>query len=842
MVKPWPTNNSLLTSNSQSSCSTEFSQSTYYSTGQSDSELNTLIESEITETIPCEYGANNPKLTTVEEENDSLNEKLDICAEETEKNITQICSSKQNISSPESELVKIQKEFEESRNEVISLQNQIKVFETKMKCMLPVTRKKICQTNSERNDTKPFDYISDQSDCEMICENLENIVEPLKNQHSRKCCKRITEIITSQYEEERTKMFEMQNDMIDDLEKLILALEHDKKELIKKIDMISNENNIIITEKNDLLRINSENTLKIELMDQKLSTKEKTDVSLTNGARIHNKFRSTESMNMCKKMIHEKEQELEKKLSDEKKTFDNKVDHMKKDMAIEIDMLESMKDEETEELVTKFHHLESEFTSHLSEMKEFYESLLNEEKTQFARTMISKVYDYENKLSEKCDEIVGLEIDINRLQDDVNDKLIVIEELEARLEDSSHDLYDSSSVNNNNLERMDSYKNCLIQDFSNNNNTVQANDKTDLCVACIDRKSTNPEYQIQNMRNEHSHISTYDDLNERLESMLPDCDIGSNVTSRRRTPMMTDTTIVQDQLSVQPSMRLNLSSNIIECNPMKQICYSSNSSNQTNSKEFEPNSNFKESIQSPTKTFLPYFGTSQSSIESQPKSRNKHAFSRRSEANLIALSPTDERNIGRKTPIASILRPSSANFDGILSSNNSYPTSPVDKILCRQISKDLISTEVAVETSRSSPTKLFHSSIETSQFPTNLTRSTAAVDDITNQHSTMSLYTLSPKVPPEFVLSTTTAEENLLRRMVTTNNTDVPNAVLNLNEKCHSLSDQLQILETEEEPQTKICSVHENLNLENSANLPQWHPSFPYEGAYESTKNTVQNI
>ena len=220
------------------------------------------------------------------------------------------------------------------------------------------------------------------------------------------------------YEEDQRNILEMQNMMVSDMEKLILNLESDKKMLQEKLKIITNENRTLQN-----LTSGKKTSNPINVTDQLLSQIRELQQKLTN----------------AQEELLKRDLEFQEKLQAEQGGSSVKLKNLQEDIKEEIDLMESRKEEETEELCEKFAHLEVEFTSKLAEMKEYYESLLADEKAEFGRVLVMKVDEYEKSIAEKTDEIVGWETKFASMKQELDNKTIVIEELEERLDDSNYD-------------------------------------------------------------------------------------------------------------------------------------------------------------------------------------------------------------------------------------------------------------------------------------------------------------------------------------------------------------------------------------------------------------------
>lgn len=272
------------------------------------------------------------------------------------------------------------------------------------------------------------------------------------------------EAITKKYEEEHHNLLEMQNMMVSDLEKLILSLEAEKNNLADSNDSLTvklktaqEENSYLTTKANDKDSSMKYLQEKLQVLEnekavlaaqssqlrgvlERLQTAEDESQGATALKITEDLMGQTKDLQQkllaAQEALSLKESEYLEKVKAERGDLDQ-LSALRKDMTEELDIIESRKDEESEQLEEKFAHLEVEFTTKLAETKEYYESLLLDEKAEFGRVLVTKVAEYEKRLSEKCDEISGWEVKLMSMQEELDGKMIVIEELEERLEERS---------------------------------------------------------------------------------------------------------------------------------------------------------------------------------------------------------------------------------------------------------------------------------------------------------------------------------------------------------------------------------------------------------------------
>lgn len=272
------------------------------------------------------------------------------------------------------------------------------------------------------------------------------------------------EMLVKKYEEELASILDMQNMMVSDLEKMVLSLEADKNSLIEKNASLECENESNKIQSTLLTNKLSESISSLKLLEDRVIVLEQNKLSLNtelsqlrlaiaqsaeaDAGQSSNALHITEQLmtqakdlqiqlEKAQQALNHKDNEYSKKMEVEKGGLDLKLQALRKDMAEEMDIIESRKDEETDELVEKYSHLEVEFTSKLAETKDYYETIMVEEKAEFGRVLVTKVSEYEKQLSEKCDEIIGWKIKLMSMQEELDNKMIVIEELEERLDESS---------------------------------------------------------------------------------------------------------------------------------------------------------------------------------------------------------------------------------------------------------------------------------------------------------------------------------------------------------------------------------------------------------------------
>uniref|UniRef100_A0A6A7FQH7 GRIP and coiled-coil domain-containing protein 2-like n=1 Tax=Hirondellea gigas TaxID=1518452 RepID=A0A6A7FQH7_9CRUS len=266
------------------------------------------------------------------------------------------------------------------------------------------------------------------------------------------------------YEEDQQRILEMQNMMVTDMETLILSLEADKNSLAESINSLSVELysvkdansllNVEVNNNNSVLKQLKDNIYALEKEKGSLGEENRQLRTAMEQAQLLESSHGSSALQITQELIIQtkdlqhklesaqsalnlKENEYMEKMQVEKGGIKQQLQALRKDMTEEMDIIESRKEEETEELEEKFAHLEVEFTTKLAETKEYYESLMIEEKAEFGRVLVTKISDYERKLSEKFDEISGWHVKLMSMQEELDGKMMVIEELEGRLEEFS---------------------------------------------------------------------------------------------------------------------------------------------------------------------------------------------------------------------------------------------------------------------------------------------------------------------------------------------------------------------------------------------------------------------
>ncbi|KAF2348560.1 hypothetical protein FHG87_020683 [Trinorchestia longiramus] len=274
------------------------------------------------------------------------------------------------------------------------------------------------------------------------------------------------EALVRTHKEEQQNMLEMQNMMVTDMEKLILSLESEKNTLSESKDNMYvelksfKEENLALSSKvtdlNATVKYLQDKLHGLEMEKQEFQDQHTQERKILEGLKKTDEIDNVSYSNASKALASQLT------ISDEKlgasasyfqrgdsglrsksasvsdvSSLQQKINDLRRDLTAELDIVESRKDEETQRLENKFADLETEFSRKLAEMKEYYESIIADEKAEFGRLLVTRVSDYEKKLSEKCDEISGWEVKLMTMQEELDNKMIVIEELETRLDERS---------------------------------------------------------------------------------------------------------------------------------------------------------------------------------------------------------------------------------------------------------------------------------------------------------------------------------------------------------------------------------------------------------------------
>ena len=265
--------------------------------------------------------------------------------------------------------------------------------------------------------------------------------------------------LKSNHEEEQNKALEMQNEMVNDLEKLILAMESEKSKLENSIENLKNSNEdltgqlsdfekrIFILDNRIICVDREKNNLKDENVKlRSIIEEESENVSDLNGSKslkmmdeLISQVRELQvKLDESQSSLENQEKLYSEKLEKVKEEYDKKVSSLRQDMSEEIDILEQNKDDVENDLEGKISKLKSDYEEQIYTCQQQSESRLSEEKAEFGRVLVTKIDEYEKKLSEKIDEISGYQVRLDSLQKDYEDKLTTIGELETNLADLSY--------------------------------------------------------------------------------------------------------------------------------------------------------------------------------------------------------------------------------------------------------------------------------------------------------------------------------------------------------------------------------------------------------------------
>lgn len=223
------------------------------------------------------------------------------------------------------------------------------------------------------------------------------------------------------FEEERNRTLEMQNAMVSDLEKLVLGLEKEKKDLEEELTKAQKERDI----------------LRQEIAALKVTLNEKSESESL--ALIQDLTRRSEGLETrlaeAQALLQEREASFDQRLQQERANHEQRVGRMRRDFREEMDILEQQKEELRQEMRWEVERVAAEWAGRLEEGVAEQEARLLEEKTQFGRVLVSKNDSYERLREEARIEAAGYQARLQDLQAQLDEKTHLAQDLEANLEE-----------------------------------------------------------------------------------------------------------------------------------------------------------------------------------------------------------------------------------------------------------------------------------------------------------------------------------------------------------------------------------------------------------------------
>ncbi|MPC08980.1 hypothetical protein E2C01_001580 [Portunus trituberculatus] len=274
------------------------------------------------------------------------------------------------------------------------------------------------------------------TDLEHTCKTLEK--DKLLIEEEKKTLK-------NSFKEEQVMTMEIQSQMVADSEKLILELELNKSSLEKQIEAMES-----LCEQHSLSIVENEKKIAYFENQNTLLTKEK-EKYIDENKRLKTVIEETVS----KINIDEEQPKSIEKLTTKDRlsevflnispaTEPDKTggDDLKQEGGSTVLLPKVVKEGSGQdkkkavlEYEDKISSIIANYQEQISSLTTKYEAKRVEENAEFGRVLVAKIDSYEKQIASQDEEINGLRTEITKLQMDISDKVKIIEELEANLDD-----------------------------------------------------------------------------------------------------------------------------------------------------------------------------------------------------------------------------------------------------------------------------------------------------------------------------------------------------------------------------------------------------------------------
>lgn len=249
---------------------------------------------------------------------------------------------------------------------------------------------------------------------------------------------------------------DMQDQMVSDLEKLILGLESEKRELEKEVSQLKSlrdlQSNIILDNEKKICLLGDEiiiaNKENVILRDETKKLKGIIgEETMSRYNEDHGKSKAIEELTEKVKILKSRLEEAQSTVEEQKDIYAHKLKEEKDDHIVQLKALRKELTEEADSIELKRKQLSldyedkialmaADYQDTLKETIKQYETRLAEEKAEFGRVLVSKNDEYERKLSSmQSADVSAYEAQINALQADLEDKSNSIDELEQNLDE-----------------------------------------------------------------------------------------------------------------------------------------------------------------------------------------------------------------------------------------------------------------------------------------------------------------------------------------------------------------------------------------------------------------------
>ena len=304
----------------------------------------------------------------------------------------------------------------------------------------------------EQSDSSLSTLIQERDSLITKVTNLEHSCELLEKDKLR--IEEEKKTLKNSFKEEQIMTMEMQSQMVADSEKLILDLEINNSSLKKQIEamqsiceqhslsILQNEKKVACFEhQNTLLTIQKDKYME---ENRKLKTVIEETISRINIDAVQperteiqaSKHKHSEgSLMTSQAFLDEQKKVCADKLKEERDSQLMQPKVLKKCFSEGGENSEYDKKKAVLEYEDKISSLIADYQEQISSLTTKFESKQVEEKAEFGRVLVAKIDNYEKQIASQDEEINGLRTEITKLQMDICDKVKIIEELEANLDD-----------------------------------------------------------------------------------------------------------------------------------------------------------------------------------------------------------------------------------------------------------------------------------------------------------------------------------------------------------------------------------------------------------------------
>lgn len=297
------------------------------------------------------------------------------------------------------------------------------------------------------------DLIKEKQELFSKIENLEKKVNCLEREKMQ--IEKEKAELKERFEDEQEEATNMQTQMVTDLEKLILNLESEKRNLEKEVLQLKAsgdlnaglivdsekkiallEDEIVITNKEKEILMDEIKKLKEIIGEETISRiREESEKSKVLEEMAEKVKKLQARLEESQISIEEQEQIYAHKLMEEKSDHMMQLKALRTELSEEVNEIDLRKEQVSLEYEDKIALIITEYEDRLTSTREQFEARILEEKAEFGRVLISKIDEYEGKLSSQVEDLKAFESQIEVLQNELDEKINIMEELEHNLDE-----------------------------------------------------------------------------------------------------------------------------------------------------------------------------------------------------------------------------------------------------------------------------------------------------------------------------------------------------------------------------------------------------------------------